>query len=1217
LFYYSNLKSAVTHLGLPTFLKYSESTIVMQSLKSLKDLNAFLKNSSHHVIQGTTPALTQATILSLVHLKKNLILVVPNHKDISEWLHFFESHEAMLSALAVDIAILPHLSFWGSDRYLNLTQAKRQRLRALAYGTNLGRQKIILTNLAGLLQFTIDVPSFTQKMIPLEVGATIDQDELIAGLLDLGFYQSPMVEEEGQFSVRGSIIDLASPLYLDPIRIEFAADEITSLRLFDIETQKTKQSLPSIMITPSSERPLTDTNRKATGQRIYDHVLSLENLKQSDRDGLMDSFFTATSNHHFDILSPLMREAHAASLNYFHAKDWVFTFPTGVETCLTQYETLISDYFDSHQQDLASGRITISPERHFVGKVEARNFIKSYCLETLELNALQWFWPEESNSETFIDQRKFIEITSIQNSYNRFDQWIMTLQNLLRLEKAHIYIFAASEEQLGRLANLLQHRELPFAKSQWHEILARDSADDTEPKPAIHLLVGDLQGYLWLEDSKEVLIGDQLLLGNTQKRTSKSNRKLKNYLNSFRDLKVGDLVVHYYHGIGRYRGMSTMTLAGCTGDFLHIEFAGNDKIFLPADKLNLLQRYASSSEDGGVSLDKLGSGQWEKRKAKATEAIREMADKILKLQARRALSPIHIYQKPPDEYFQFEAEFPYTETEDQLKAIHDINQDFQLNKPVDRLVCGDVGFGKTEVALRAIYRAVLEGFQVLVLVPTTILCYQHYRNFTDRLKKHGVRVAQLNRFVPAKEAKVVLEDTASGKVDVLVGTHKILSNKLMVRRLGLIIVDEEQRFGVTHKERLKELQAGVDIITLTATPIPRTLHMAMLGLRDISIIATPPENRLSVKTYVAQFEESLIRDAIERELARQGQVFYVHNKVEDIVQVAAFVKGLCPKAQVRVAHGQMRENELETTILDFLEQKFEILVCTTIIESGVDMPSVNTLIIDQADHFGLAQLYQMRGRVGRSDVQAYAYFLTKTMSQLTEDARKRLEVIASHQDLGSGFQIASHDLEIRGAGNLIGADQSGHAAEVGLELYTDLLGEAIAELRNQPLPKARVDTEIKLPVTALIDRTYVADEGLRLQLYKGLFTADTQLEIDSLQRDTVDRFGALPEETLRLFQIARIKQILSTLNATQLSAYLDQGVYEIRFTQLAESQVDRVLKVVSERPTTYRLSPDYKLNVFWSVKSAGLPMSAAPANLLIETILSLLEPFSDPLHNLK
>ena len=498
-----------------------------------------------------------------------------------------------------------------------------------------------------------------------------------------------------------------------------------------------------------------------------------------------------------------------------------------------------------------------------------------------------------------------------------------------------------------------------------------------------------------------------------------------------------------------------------------------------------------------------------------------------------------------------------------------------------------------------------------MLVPTTVLCYQHYRTFSERLKQVGVSVGQVNRFVDSASTKRALTGLESGSLDILVGTHRILSGDIKPKKLGLIIVDEEQRFGVTHKEKLKQMRAGADVLTLTATPIPRTLHMAMLGLRDISLIATPPNDRVAIKTYVSRFDETLIKEAIEREVQRGGQVFFVHNRVQDIEEVRTFIKSLVPSIEVRVGHGQMREHQLEQVIVDFIEQKFPVLVCTTIIESGIDMPNVNTLIVNQADRFGLAQLYQLRGRVGRSPQQAFAYFLTSGEERLSEDSKRRLEVIAAHQELGAGFQIASHDLEIRGAGNLLGGEQSGHAAEIGLELYTEMLDEAIAEIRGQ-VRREKVDTEIKIPISALIPNTYIESENHRLQFYKSLFSAETDEDIQAIRQEVHDRYGLPPPEFQRLLRVARLKRLLRVIGATTLSSSI-KGFFELKFGSLSERQIDKIAGIEKKQPKKYRLSPDYKLYVYANVP--GRPDTAQQDQMLTD-LISLLEPIAHEIEDL-
>jgi transcription-repair coupling factor (superfamily II helicase) len=597
------------------------------------------------------------------------------------------------------------------------------------------------------------------------------------------------------------------------------------------------------------------------------------------------------------------------------------------------------------------------------------------------------------------------------------------------------------------------------------------------------------------------------------------------------------------------------------------------------DRLNLVQKYAGGEGAAQPPLDRLKSQGWVKRKSKVKKAVAELADKLMRFQAQRKLARGPRLSDPGDLYYQFEGDFPFDETEDQWQAIDDVNKDLSGLEPMDRLVCGDVGFGKTEVALRAAMRAVVDGWQVMVLAPTTVLSFQHYKTFWQRFDKYRVRVGLLNRFVSAKQVTQARKDFADGRLDILIGTHRILSKDVKPKHLGLVVVDEEQRFGVTHKEAIKSLRAGCHVLTLTATPIPRSLHMAMLGLRNISIISTPPVERLAIRTYVAQMDEELIRQGVERELQRGGQVFFVHNRVENILQMREFLGEILPGVEIRVAHGQMREHELERVMVNFIEGKFPMLLCTTIIESGLDIPNVNTIFVNRAENFGLAQLYQMRGRVGRSSRQSYAYFLTRSDMSLNPDAARRLELLAAHQELGSGFQIANYDLEMRGAGNLLGGEQSGHVADVGLELYTEMLQEEIEKLQGEtPVTGARLDTELKIPVTATIPKSYVTSENQRLSLYKSLFSEHEIEQVQALRRDTRDRFGPMPISCERIFKIAELKILLGQIKASVLSS-LQADRYEIRFHSLTESEIATIADACGRDSQVYELRPDFSLVV--------------------------------------
>jgi transcription-repair coupling factor (superfamily II helicase) len=1157
-------------------------------------------------IVGATDAHAQYLALTCIQQSQKTIIVLPTFREVSQWASIFAANDALLRDFDAEAAILPFWSLWGADRFVNQMLTKRQRVHALSALLDPERRVVILTTLQGLGQKSISPERFSERVRKFSVGEHLDQDNFLEYLDVSGYRSASAVEEEGVYSARGSIIDVFSPNYQDAIRFEFNEESVSSIRMFSVDDQKSRKSIQSITVVPALEMFILPSERKAARQKVYDYLLSLTNVPTHDIDGFMEAYNRSSNSSQFDILAPLLCSESATGFD-FAQKAAAVIFPKTIDACKKSYLDSQFDFERAWELDVQGNKISLNPNQHFepldkiLERVTSQKSIVDIGSPLISAGAV----------DAVVElTTAFQGISGHMSAAARFDQWFSAIESIVRIDHGTVIIFASNLEHQNRIESLLNHRAMSCTKVTSVAQSHFDSSAKPQSSGQIIISIGDLSNWIWLDEDRTLFLPEHELSGIAPKKVRTSSSRLKNYLSSFRDLKVGDLVVHILHGIGRYQGMSTMKVANILGDFLQLEYFGGDKIYLPVDKLNLLQRYSSSGDaDSSASLDRLGSGGWERRRLKVKQSVKDMADKLLKLQAERAVSKHHVYAKPNDDYFKFESEFPYEETEDQLKSIQEINHDLEASSSMDRLICGDVGFGKTEVALRAAFRVVSEGLQVLILVPTTILCYQHFRTFSDRLGRHGIKVGQLNRFVSAKTVKEVLDGLATGRIDVVVGTHKILNKSLKVKRLGLLIVDEEQKFGVIHKERLKELRAGADILTLTATPIPRTMHMAMLGLRDISIISTPPHNRLSVRTFVAKFEESLIKTAIEQEVARGGQVFFVHNRVEDIAEITAFVKSLAPKAEVRFAHGQMKEQDLERTIIDFIELKFDVLVCTTIIESGVDMPNVNTMIVNNADRFGLAQLYQMRGRVGRSSMQAYAYFLTKNPGDLSDDARKRLEVLSMHQELGSGFQIASHDLEIRGAGNLLGVDQSGHASEVGLETYTDLLNEAIAELKGQEPPPQKIDTEIKLPVTAMLNQNYVPAEGQRLQLYKSLFSVDSFSEIEVLESEVEDRFGPLPDDAKKLFGIARIKYILSQAGAHQISLDRNVGAFEVKFGSLQERQIDIMIKVVNQSPASYRLSPDYRLFIYWDALREHNATSLKELDL-ISGLIDLLNPIA-------
>ncbi|MBI5545733.1 MAG: transcription-repair coupling factor, partial [Deltaproteobacteria bacterium] len=664
------------------------------------------------------------------------------------------------------------------------------------------------------------------------------------------------------------------------------------------------------------------------------------------------------------------------------------------------------------------------------------------------------------------------------------------------------------------------------------------------------------------------------------------------FVAAFKELKEGDLVVHVDYGIGRYEGLTKMAIRGVSGDVMVLQYAGRDKVYLPVARMRLLQKFTGADADN-VALDRLGSGSWERRKKAVKEHLLKMAAELLRLYAARKAHPGHSFSAPDQYFHQFEADFPFEETPDQARTIADVLDDMQSKEPMDRLVCGDVGYGKTEVALRAAFKAVLDKKQVAILVPTTLLAAQHHRTFAERFKDYAVSVDSVSRLKSSKENREVLQRAAAGRLDVVIGTHRLLNSDVSFKDLGLLVIDEEQRFGVAHKEKIKKYRSQVDVLTLTATPIPRTLHMSMSGVRDMSIIATPPEDRKAIRTFVLKFDPAQITEAIRRELARGGQVYFVHNRVESIHQMEKFLKEQVPEAKTAVAHGQMGEGELEEVMTRFIDRQVDVLVCSSIIESGLDIPAANTIIVNRADMFGLAQLYQIRGRVGRSRERAYAYLLVPAKTPMTKDAARRLEVLQSFTELGAGFSIASHDLEIRGAGNLLGPDQSGQIAAVGFDLYAEMLEQAVHELRGEPLSEV-VDPDVNLPLPAFIPDDYIPDIHLRLMFYKRFSQVQNDDELSDLRGEMVDRFGEIPDEVDNLCEVMALKADMRRLRLRGL----ESGPGRLVFALGNEAQLEpnKLAGMVQRSRGAWRLTPEMKL-----VTTFDAQKLKQPQDLLVET----------------
>ena len=1006
----------------------------------------------------------------------------------------------------------------------------------------------------------------------IAAGSTCDRDEMARRLVDLGYQSVPMVEDPGTFAVRGGILDVWSPAYEQPARIELFGDEVESVRLFDPSSQRTVDTLAELKVVRAREILFDEESRRrgvaaarAAADRVNRPTAKVRELTEAIQESipafgveaLLPGFFA-------DGLVPLA--SHLADDTVVLLDD-----PVSIDRAL---EELDAELAKEHVAAIERGELALPPEAHFLSPAQTRASLERFA--RVELHALWMGVPGGAEPLRFDLQPTAGIRKEIENHQGEEGALSPLVDRLKRWrERGWTTLLAAGTAgQADKLRRLLAERKV--------HVKVREGPLPDDPSTlwdrSVHAWIVPAEvsaGFLSPEDRFAVIADEEILGARVRKKARGAPKRADQpFVAAFRELEEGDLCVHVDHGLCRYGGLQKLAVRGVEGDFLVLHFAGKDKLFLPVSKLRQVQKFVGAGAEH-ARLDKLGGITWEKTKKRVKDELLKMAAELLDIYARRKAHP-GIRFPDPDRFFeQFEEDFPYEETPDQAKAIVDVIRDMTSPQPMDRLVCGDVGYGKTEVAMRAAFLAVLGRKQVAVLVPTTILALQHFHSFSKRMKEYPVRVDWVSSLRSDQENREVLRRTAKGEVDIVIGTHALLGSTVSFHDLGLVVVDEEQRFGVAHKEKLKKLRTAVDVLTLTATPIPRTLHMSMAGVRDMSIIQTPPADRRSIRTFVLRFSPTEIREAILREKARGGQIFFVHNRVQSIGAMQRFLVELVPEASVGVAHGQMQEHALERVVGEFIERKYDVLLCTTIIESGLDIPNANTIIVDEADNFGLAQLYQIRGRVGRSSERAYAYLLVPAQRQPTKDAQKRLEVLQKFSELGAGFHIASHDLEIRGAGNLLGAKQSGQIEAVGFDLYAELLEEAVAELRGEPVQQV-VEPEVQLPVPAYLPDDYLPDVHQRLLFYKKLSQANDDREIDEVREELVDRCGPPPPEVDALCGVMAIK---ADLRSMRLRA-LESGPSRLVITLGPDADLDpvKVAALVGDG-TTYRLTPDMKLVV--------------------------------------
>ncbi|OGQ48415.1 MAG: transcription-repair coupling factor [Deltaproteobacteria bacterium RIFCSPLOWO2_02_44_9] len=1084
---------------------------------------SYLKSGERCVLSGllgSSKAFFIASLLRTPNSELRTILIVSPTQEEAETLakdiNFFLREEVTLFYPPCEV-----LPFEPQSPHPDISASRTDILYNIAQNL----PHIIVTTPSAIMQRVIPMNVLMSAVLRLGVGSEADRDEFLKKLLDMGYSKTTVVEDRGEMRVSGGIMDIFSPSCQSPVRIEFFGDKIESIRTFDSATQRSLKEMKEVVILPASE------------------------------DGYRSELKSQPEHHNQQIT--------ATFFDYLPEDCIVFIDnPDEVEAAASEFEEEIIERKIRLEQ---KGGSSIRPEEVYMPLGEFKSAIYRNRVVAIGSSA------QPSSKEGLFEILTESNLDIRQDISIRKEELLKPLADRIKGWQDlgwSIFIVCHTAGQAERLKDLLEGYGLRC--EMWDMGCGKSLFYPLPPTSHPLIIIGDLSSGFRFPSVNLAVVTEEEIFGQRIKRRVPPSSKIDVFLTQLQDLNVGDFVVHTVHGVGLYKGLKRLKIEDSENDFLLLEYQDGDRLYLPVQRLNLVGKYHGT--EGRIPLlDKLGSTNWEKRKSKVKKAVEEMAKELLELYASRKVIEGFSFSKGDRLFSEFEASFEYEETPDQARAIEEVLSDMEETRAMDRLVCGDVGYGKTEVAMRAAFKAVLDNKQVAVLVPTTVLAQQHYITFQNRFAAYPVTVEVLSRFRSHKEQKEILKKIASREVDIIIGTHRLLQKDIAFKDLGIIVIDEEHRFGVSHKERLKQMRKHVDVLTLTATPIPRTLHMSISGIRDLSIINTPPEDRLAIKTIVAMFDDDLIRDAIMRELVRGGQIFFVHNRVQSIGAMADYLRRLVPEARIGVAHGQMKEKELEMVMAAFVNKEYDILLSTSIIESGLDIPSANTILINRADRFGLAEIYQLRGRVGRSRHRAYAYLLTPPEITLTGDAKKRLKVLQELSDLGAGFRLATYDLEIRGAGELLGKAQSGQIAEVGFEMYIRLLEEAIKELKGEKMER-EIEPEINLNVSAYIPEEYIPDERQRLNIYKRIASVSSETDITGLKEEIKDRFGGIPVSVDNLFRIMGIKLLLKQTKITELN---QKGSFiYMAFSNDTSVEPQKLLRLMNRNPKKFRLTPD-------------------------------------------
>lgn len=1125
--------------------------------KQIADWQRNLNKSTRQLLMGLSSSTKAITMASCVEENHKILILTSTYSEaerLSSDLIGLVGEERVYTFLADDTP-LAEFVFSSQEKIFS-------RLEALDFLLDSQQSGFLIVNVAASQLFLPNPVNFNSAYIDLKIGQEYELKDLISQLLNSGYKQVSQVLKQGEFSLRGDILDIFERSSQMPFRVEFFGDEVDGIRLFNPENQISIQNVEHVHIHPATDIIFTKADYKSAQKKIENLI---EKIVDSTSKSYLEEILASTKEQiqHADIRK---------LLSYFYQNEWtIFDY-------LPKYSPI---FFDDFQKIM---------NRHAQFQLEAANLLTE-DLQTSKAIANQSYFADVysifrkykpatffSNFHKGLGNLKFDSLYQF-NQYPMqefFSQFLLLKEEISRYKKSNYTVILQSNSLLS-LQSL--HKTL-----QEYEI-SLDYVNDTKiHEHAVQLVEGHLvQGFNFV-DEKIVLITEyEILQKKVKRKVRRQNISNAERLKNYNELEKGDYVVHNVHGIGRYLGIETIEISGIHRDYLTIQYQNADRVSIPVDQIQLLSKYVAS--DGKApKINKLNDGRFQKTKQRVQHQVEDIAEDLIKLYAERSQLKGFAFSSDDSYQQEFDNDFPYVETEDQLRSIKEVKKDMESDHPMDRLLVGDVGFGKTEVAMRAAFKAVNDHKQVAILVPTTVLAQQHYTNFKERFNDFPINIEVLSRFKSKSEQKIILEKLKKGQVDIIIGTHRLLSKDVKFSDLGLIVIDEEQRFGVKHKEKLKELKTKVDVLTLTATPIPRTLHMSMLGIRDLSVIETPPTNHYPVQTYVLENNATVIRDAVLREMDRGGQVYYLYNKVDTMERKVSELKELIPEASIGYVHGQMSEILLENTLLDFINGEYDILVTTTIIETGVDIPNVNTLFIENADHMGLSTLYQLRGRVGRSNRIAYAYLMYRPDKALTEISEKRLETIKGFTELGSGFKIAMRDLSIRGAGNILGSSQSGFIDSVGFEMYSQLLEEAIAKKQGTEKRRQKGNAEINLQIDAYLPSDYIADERQKIEIYKRIREIDSRVNYEELQNELIDRFGEYPDVVAFLLEIGLVK------------SYLDQA-----FVQLVEKKQQSVIVRFEKVSQQFFLTQDY----FEALSVTNLKARISENKGLIEVIFDV------------